>query len=464
MAGLRSRLHPVEIALAGLDAQRTFGQRQAFAAFARTGLPSRRVEAWKYSDLAAKLPREPSDLTKHLYDDGVGAAPVETIPLGCFASLGALELVFVDGHLVEMPDLLPKGLEIGADPAPDALPAFDAFPMAGFAAALSRDPELLVLRVHNTVDRPVWLRFIASERPLWARRVRIVLEAGARLSLYESHERLLDEASPGPGRIESGHIESGRPPFGNVLLEISLAEGAKLSRWQVQDGEGDIRIATTLAFLAKQSRFASHALTFGGGLVRLENGVRVEGEGADVVIRGTYALSQGRHADLTQHIKHVARDTKSDELFRGVVDAGGDGVFQGKILVAEGAQKTDAQMRHDALLLEEGAQIHAKPELEIYADDVQCAHGNTIGALDEAALFYMRSRGIPEGQARSMLIRAFLVESLPAAEWIGSDADPQLLAVLSVLERQIDEWLARRAGVPLGELDLQSNWPLEDES
>lgn len=459
MAGLRSKPHPYEVALGELDAQRSPGQRQAFAAFARTGLPSRQVEAWKYSDLAAKLPREAKDLTQYLRDGGVAAAPVATVPLGCFASLGALELVFVDGHLVEMPDLLPQGLEIGTDPAPDALAAFDTFPMAGFAAALSRDPELLVLRVHNTVDRPVWLRFIASERPLWARRVRIVLEAASHLALFESHERLVD-----PARIEPGQDQPGSALFGNVLIEISMAENSNLSRWQVQDGEGEIRIATTLAFLAEQSRFVSHALTFGGGLVRLENGVRVEGRGANAIIRGTYALSQGRHADLTQHVRHAARDTSSDERFRGVVDAGGDGVFQGKILVAEGAQKTDAQMRHDALLLEEGAQVHAKPELEIYADDVQCAHGNTIGALDEAALFYMRSRGIPESQARSMLIRAFLLESLPDAEWIGTEMDARSLAVLSVLERQIDEWLARRAGLPPGEIVSQSDMVSEDDS
>jgi Fe-S cluster assembly protein SufD len=133
-----------------------------------------------------------------------------------------------------------------------------------------------------------------------------------------------------------------------------------------------------------------------------------------VDLSGLYLCGSGRHADLTSTVRHQARGGVTRQLVKGAVRAGGRGVFQGRIAVMRGAQKTDARQHHHALLLAPGAEAFAKPELIINADDVQCAHGNTIGAPDEEALFYMRQRGLPEAQARALLIEAFLLEALPA--------------------------------------------------
>jgi Fe-S cluster assembly protein SufD len=130
-------------------------------------------------------------------------------------------------------------------------------------------------------------------------------------------------------------------------------------------------------------------------------------------LNGVYMVGAGRHADLTSVIRHGVPGGATRQLIKGVAAKGGRGVFQGKIVVERGAQKTDARQHHHGMLLEEGAEIFAKPELMIHADDVQCAHGNTAGGLDERALFYMRSRGVPKDEARALLIEAFLVEAIP---------------------------------------------------
>ena len=133
---------------------------------------------------------------------------------------------------------------------------------------------------------------------------------------------------------------------------------------------------------------------------------------------------------------HGAAGVKTQQLVRGVARKGGRGVFQGKFLVERAGQKTDADMQHNALLLEEGAEIFAKPELEIYADDVACAHGNTSGQLDEDAIFYLRQRGIPHDEAQAMITRAFLIEAVP--EWMGEELAPRV-------EARIDRWLGTSA-------------------
>src|SRR5215470_13719506 len=145
----------------------------------------------------------------------------------------------------------------------------------------------------------------------------------------------------------------------------------------------------------------------------METHVSIEGEGASVELNGLYMCASGRHADLTSVIEHKFGAGQTKQLIKGVARKGGRGVFQGKIVVAHGAQKTDARQHHHGLLLEEGAEIFAKPELMIHADDVQCAHGAAAGGLDETALFYMRARGVAEAEARALLIEAFLVEAIP---------------------------------------------------
>ncbi|MBU6372718.1 MAG: SufD family Fe-S cluster assembly protein [Alphaproteobacteria bacterium] len=212
---------------------------------------------------------------------------------------------------------------------------------------------------------------------------------------------------------------------------IEVGPGASVERIVIQTG-GGAPLSSCAVRLAEGARFAQVTLALGARLARLETTVSVEGAGAAVELAGAYLVGEGRHADLTTRVEHRAAGSTTMQLVKGVARPGGRGVFQGKIVVAEGAQKTDARQTHRALLLGEGAEIDAKPELEIYADDVQCAHGNTIGALDEAALFYLRSRGLPLAQARALLIEAFVLDSLPA--WL--DAAPH-----GEIHAAIDQWL-----------------------
>lgn len=210
-----------------------------------------------------------------------------------------------------------------------------------------------------------------------------------------------------------------------------VAAGATLKRIVLQSG-GQTPLSLARVTLGPGAKFYQFVLAEGGKLARIETHVDA-GEGAEVELNGAYLCRAGRHADLTSIINHAAPNGVTRQLIKGAARKGGRGVFQGKILVAPHAQKTDARQYHHGMLLEDGAEIFAKPELMIYADDVQCAHGNTAGGLDETALFYMRARGVPEAEARALLIEAFLTETIP--DWAPDD-------VRADIEARIRAWLA----------------------
>ncbi len=195
--------------------------------------------------------------------------------------------------------------------------------------------------------------------------------------------------------------------------EWDVAEGGELVRVVIQTG-ADLPLAIARVRLAAGAKLRQFVLAEGARLARIETHVSVEGEGAEIVLNGAYMCGAGRHADLTSVIEHKVAGCTTEQVIKGVALKGGRGVFQGKIVVAAHAQKTDARQHHHGLLLEDGAEVFAKPELMIHADDVQCAHGNAMGGLDESALFYMRARGIPEAEARALLIEAFLAEAIPS--------------------------------------------------
>jgi Fe-S cluster assembly protein SufD len=192
-------------------------------------------------------------------------------------------------------------------------------------------------------------------------------------------------------------------------LEFHLAEGARVERIVVaEDGEGAVSVSTSTVTLAARARFAQTVLTTGAKRQRLETRIVHPGAGAVARMDGVYLLSGKRHADITTVVDHVGPGGDTDQMIKGVASDQARGVFQGRIVVAHGADQTNARMKHDALVLSDQAEIDAKPELEIYADDVSCTHGNTVGALDEEAMFYAAQRGIPEAAARAMLTRAFV--------------------------------------------------------
>ena len=202
-------------------------------------------------------------------------------------------------------------------------------------------------------------------------------------------------------------------------LDIVLGESASLTRVVILDEpEGAISIRRSTVQTAPGSVFKQYVFSTGAKFQRFETHVTHAGHGAEVELNGAYLLKDKRHFDLTTRITHAEIDGVTNQLIKGLVKDTATGVFQGRILVERGADGTDARMRHQALILNDGAHIRAKPELEIYADDVQCAHGNTIGALDEEALFFCESRGIPEDAARALLTQAFV---MPVADLIADD-------------------------------------------
>ncbi len=230
-----------------------------------------------------------------------------------------------------------------------------------------------------------------------------------------------------------------RPVYANLdprLLDATLAPGARLTRIVVQrEAAGGVVLDAAHVRVAAGAHFQQFILAEGAKLARIETHVELEGEGAEVLLNGIYMAGPGRHADLSSTVVHKRRGGVTRQLIKGVALKGGRGVFQGKIVVEPGAQKTDARQYHHGLLLQEGAEIFAKPELMIHADDVACAHGNTAGGLDETAMFYMRSRGVPEAQARAMLIEAFLVGALPPD--LPSDIEAELVGLIGAWLGQV---------------------------
>lgn len=193
---------------------------------------------------------------------------------------------------------------------------------------------------------------------------------------------------------------------------FDVGAGATLTRIVLQDGEG-VALSTARVRLASGARLRQFVFSAGAKLARIETHVDANGEAAEVELNGMYLAGPGRHADLTSVITHAAKAGVTRQLIKGVAQAGGRGVFQGKIVVEPDAQRTDARQHHQGMLLAAGAEIFAKPELMIHADDVQCAHGNTAGGIDQNALFYLRSRGVPDIEARALLVEAFLLEAAP---------------------------------------------------
>jgi Fe-S cluster assembly protein SufD len=214
-------------------------------------------------------------------------------------------------------------------------------------------------------------------------------------------------------------------------FDLEISAGAAVTRVVIQLA-GAPALSVARVRLGPGAQFRQFIFAVGAKLARIETHVSIEGEGGSVELNGVYLCAAGRHADLTSTIEHQVPNCQTRQLIKGVARKGGRGVFQGKIVVARGAQKTDARQYHHGLLLEDGAEIFAKPELLIHADDVQCAHGNTAGGLDEGALFYLRSRGVSETQARALLIEAFLVDAIPAG--LPAEINEELRA-------RIQDWL-----------------------
>jgi len=227
-----------------------------------------------------------------------------------------------------------------------------------------------------------------------------------------SHAAVLQIAvAPGVSAILLETYRGAGSYLAHTALTIRLGKGARLERivLALEDAES-VAVSQAEVELAAEAEFVQTTIAFGARRQRLETRVAHPGGHAKLRLDGVYLLADKRHADLTTAVTHAGLYGETEQLTKGVVRDQARGVFQGRIIVAEGADHTEARMGHHALVLSDRAEVDAKPELEIYADDVACAHGNTVGALDEEALFYIMSRGLPREQARALLIEAFLGE------------------------------------------------------
>jgi Fe-S cluster assembly protein SufD len=387
----------------------------AFQRFEQQGLPHRRIEDWKYTDLRA-LMRDAKPL----------AGPPDAAARACIEHAGALlaglearRIVFVDGALVaELSDLaeLEPGFTIGS--MASALAAGSPLITAHLgkvasgedvAVALNTafmgDGALIRIAAHATLARPLHLVFANSglhPAAIFARSL-IVVERGARAMIVETHEGARDCEN----QI-------------NTVLELVIGEEAHVDHVKLTGaGAGSLHLSSLLASIGARARFNEFLFTTGGGVVRNQLRLRFDGENTVAGIRGATLLKGRQHADVTLVVDHAASAGTSREMFKSVLDEESRGIFQGKIIVRHGAQKTDARMATHALLLSEAAEADNKPELEIFADDVQCGHGATSGALDQDLLFYLRARGIPEKEAEALLIQAFVGEAVEGIEHAG---------------------------------------------
>ena len=324
--------------------------------------PSKRVEAWKYTDLKRWLRDAPPPSPPGLIPGG-----------GPFFALAGDCIAFANGRAV------------GAD------------------AYVARG------------DKTLRLRFVSDAVGTGhSTAVRIAVRPGSTLLILESHE--------GRGSTYAAHNR----------LTIDVAAGASVTRIVLVDEPDDaVSITEARVNVREGGVYRQTVLTTGARLQRLETQLIHDGHGADVRLDGLYLLRGGRQSDQTSVVDHVGPNGLTSQLTKGVVRDTARGVFQGKIIVARGADGTDARMGHHSLILGERAEVDAKPELQIYADDVQCAHGNTVGNLDEAALFYLQQRGLPLDEATALLTEAFLRE-------VTDRIDPEAVRDL------VNQWLTER--------------------
>ncbi|WP_448506350.1 Fe-S cluster assembly protein SufD [Immundisolibacter sp.] len=368
----------------------------AWSGFEAHGLPGRRDEDWKYTRLSALERFAPK-------------APLELAELPTIVPTDGALLVFAGGRLLPQWSRLPvaRGVEVSS-----------------LAAALATDGDALRSRLRlEGPERPfaslnqalfedgLWLRLAPGAQlaePLHVVHVGGVAQSSAQLRLLielgQNSEALVVEHYLGAG-ADAYHI--------NVLAQATLAPGARLRHLKLlTDGPAAIHIGDFRVRVGRDARFESHALAVGGGLLRQDIDVHLDEPGGECSLRGLYTAGSGEHVDFHTRIEHIAPHCRSEETYKGLIGGSGRAVFNGRVHVHPGADKTDSAMTCANLLLSNRAEVDAKPELEIYADDVKCSHGATVGQLDEAQVFYLRARGIAEAAARELLMTAFARDAL----------------------------------------------------
>jgi Fe-S cluster assembly protein SufD len=400
-------------------------RRETLDAALRDGLPGARNEAWKYTSLRA--------LERRAFAS-VPSSDVE-IDASVLADIPAPRLVFINGRFASRHSDI-GGLPAGVELLPLSQLLLHADPRAAnflqrrfehndevFArlnAALADDGAVLRVEAGVQVENPIHFVFVGapSEHDVaWHSRHLIELRADAGLTVVEHH------------RHAGAHAH-----LGNALTHVHVGSGSQLLHARVQDeSPRATSLHRTDAVLARQAQYRRVDLELGGALSRHEFNVRLEGDGARLSADGVLLATGRRHLDTRLGIEHIARDTTSDLLWRGLAAARGRAVFHGGIVIRPGADGANANLSNKNLLLSDAAEIDTQPVLEIHADEVKAAHGATVGQLDPTAMFYLRSRGLPETDARRLLTAAF------CREVVGGVESPAVRDFLSrALERTLE--------------------------
>ena len=353
-------------------------------ALAARGMPTRRAEAFKYTDLAPVL--------NAAFVAPTGSRNVPPMP----AQRGRARLVFVDGVLRgDLSTLPPRPLSDMAAVL-GALTTPDTQPITALNASFAEDGLVLEIPAGEDAGLVELLSIVTNGAIAFHPRHIIRLGAGAKLTLLETAQ--------GADGVAYLH---------NPVFEVSLAEGATLAHVRVQaEGRAAFHLSSVHAAIGAGATYDNFTLNAGGRIARNEIHAALNGAQGACHMNGAQLGVDGQVVDTTTVLHHAAPDCASRQTYKTVLKGRSRGVFQGKIYVAQVAQRTDGYQMNQALLLSEDAEMDSKPQLEIYADDVKCSHGATVGALDAEQLFYLRARGIPADEARAMLVEAFLTEAV----------------------------------------------------
>lgn len=376
--------------------------------FAGLGYPTTRNEDWKFTSVAA-IAQATWSAPPAGSAGGIAPADLEPYRLG----VPAHELVFVNGRFV--PRLsrlggLPRGITVASlsqviESSPDqvepwlgSIADFETHAFTALNTAQLADGALVVIPRGSRIADPVHLLFLFSGDGQQAVHPRNLVLAGesSEATLVETYAGLRDSAY-----------------FTNAVTEIAVGANARVEHLKFQrESEQAFHVGTIEVKQERDSRFRSFSFALGGALARTNIYSVMAGEGSDCTMNGLYLLHENQHIDHQTRIEHAFPNCTSREVYKGILDGNSHAVFNGKVFVRPEAQKTDGKQTNKNLLLSEGAKVDTKPQLEIFADDVKCTHGATVGRLDEIGLFYLESRGISAARARRLLTYGFAAEVL----------------------------------------------------
>ena len=403
---------------------------QALARFEELGFPTSRLEEWKNTNVApiARTPFVPApDRREELSAERPGGRWLDGI--------SAHRLVFVNGRYAPRlsntggipEESLAGSLAEALRSRPEQLEGhlgryanYDDRAFPTLTTAFLEDGALVIVPDGVELDEPIQLLYLSTgdDEPTASHpRTLVLTGANSRTAIVETFASL-----------------NGRTYFTNAVTELRIGPNAQLDHYRIQDeSPAAYHVGTLRAHQERNSRFTSNNFDLGSSLARLDTDVVLDGDGAECTLNGLYLTRDKQHVDNHSTLDHAKPHCQSRELYKGILNDRSRAVFNGRIIVRPGAQKTDAKQSNPNLLLSDGALVHTRPQLEIYADDVKCTHGATIGRLDEDAQFYLRSRGIPAEEARQLLIRAFAREVLERV-------------AIEPLREQLEQELTRRLG------------------